>query len=240
VWLITCRDQQHAASGAARVILDSFVRSGERQFALALSGGRIAPVLFRELVYQSERRGTRFAEADFFWTDERCVRPDHEESNFYLAKTGLLDPLGVPAEHIHRLRGEWPPEQAAESANEDWTGWVHRRPDPSRAMDCIILGVGEDGHVASLFPSNMGQDLADHSPFRAVVGPKPPPQRLTMGYPLLWTARQVVVLAAGKGKAEIVTLSLSGKRDTPLSRVVHGREGRETVILTHATPGNGV
>ncbi|MBX3747865.1 MAG: 6-phosphogluconolactonase [Verrucomicrobiae bacterium] len=236
VWIIACRDDRHAASEAARTLLDAFVLDGERDFALALSGGRIAPILGSELARQAELRNTPFAEADFFWADERCVRPDHPESNYRVAKTSLLDRLAVAPARIHRLLGELPPDQAVIRANADWAQWAERRGPQREVLDCVLLGVGEDGHVASLFPDNLPSDLVSTLPFHSVVGPKPPPQRLTLGYPMLWNARRVIVLATGDGKAAVVRDSLAGRLESPLARVLHGRIGKPTVVITHAPP----
>jgi 6-phosphogluconolactonase/glucosamine-6-phosphate isomerase/deaminase len=85
--------------------------------------------------------------------------------------------------------------------------------------------------VASLFPGNMKVDLEASRAFRAVRGTKPPPDRLTAGYPVLWEAGVVVVLATGRGKEEVVMGSVEGRLDTPLARVLMGRGGRETRVV---------
>ncbi|MGE4180798.1 MAG: 6-phosphogluconolactonase [Limisphaerales bacterium] len=222
-----------AAAEAAGSVLDAFVRAGEGDFGLALSGGRAAEVFFGELVRQSRLRGVDLAAADFFWCDERCVPPDHEDSNFRGARRALLEPLGVPEARIHRLEGERDPAAGAERALEDWRDWIRGRRDRGRApaWDCAVLGVGEDGHVASLFPDNLERDLAATAVFRAVRGPKPPPDRLTAGYRLLWEALTVVVLATGRGKESVVRASLGGAAGTPLAHVLRGRVGRETRVV---------
>ncbi len=224
---------ERAAAEAAGSVLDALVRAGEGDFALALSGGRVAPLFFGELIRQSRRRGVDLAAADFFWCDERCVPPDHADSNYREARRELLEPLQVKADRIHRLAGELVPGEGAERAMEDWVRWVEGREGRGRrgAWDCAVLGVGEDGHVASLFPGNMKQDLESGLAFRAVRGPKPPPDRLTAGYPLLWEAGELVVLATGRAKEEVVLGSVAGGLDTPLARVLKGRSGRETRVV---------
>lgn len=230
-WRIRCRHDRHAASEAARLILDAWVRAGEKDFALALSGGRIAPVLYGELVRQSEARNSSLAGADFFWADERCVGVQHEESNYRVARASLLEPLRVPAERIHRMPGDLPPDRGVERMTREWEAWIKRRGPGRGWLDLVVLGVGEDGHVASLFPGNLPADLGSRAPFLSVVGPKPPPQRLTMGYRLLWEARLVMVLVTGTGKEEVVRKTLGGREDTPLGRVLRGRVDRETVLV---------
>ncbi len=231
-WIIDCRDEEHAAGEAARVVLDAFVRAGERDFALALSGGRIAPTFFAALIRESRRRRSPLDLADFFWADERCTPPDHPESNYRVARTHLLEPLGVELARVHRIPGELTPAEAARRASDDWLAGQRRGGDGEASLDCLVLGVGEDGHVASLFPGNLAADLAaDRPPFRAVVGPKPPPDRITMGYPMLWNASLLVVLAPGNGKREIVQASLRGTSATPLHHVLRLRSERRTAIL---------
>lgn len=231
-WQVSCRDDGHAAGEAARVILDAFVRARERQFAVALSGGRTAPRLYAELVAQSARRGAALGDAEFFFADERCVAADHPESNYRVARSSLFEPLGSSGAKVHRLEGELPPETGAARANADWEAFRVRRGRSAAGLDCVVLGVGEDGHVASLFPGNMEQDLELSVAFHAVTGPKPPPRRLTMGYPLLWEARLVVILATGAGKETVLTEAIRGGTSTPLGRVIAGRRGRETVMVT--------
>ncbi len=233
VWTTHAPDDATAAAEAAGSVLDAFVRAGERDFGLALSGGRVAPVFFGELVRQAGLRGVDLGVADFFWCDERCVPPDHEDSSFRVARGELLEPLGVSEERIHRLEGELAPASGAERALDDWRAWTLGRRKRGRpaAWDCAVLGVGEDGHVASLFPDNLEEDLAAPAAFRAVRGPKPPPDRLTAGYRLLWEALTVVVLATGRGKEAVVRASLDGTAGTPLARVLKGRVGRDTRVV---------
>ncbi len=234
-WRAACGSDAAAAREAARAVLDARVRSGTAPFSLALSGGRIAPVLYAELVAQSRRRGVDLRDVDYFWADERCVAPEHSESNFHVAREALLGPLDVSFARVHRLEGEMNPAEAALRADRAWRAW--RVWIPAEDMEgtgpsCVILGVGEDGHVASLFPGNLAADLAVATPFAAVVGPKPPPQRLTMTYRLLWQADLVVVLATGDGKAAVVEAALAGDTALPLTRVLAGRRSRSTQIFT--------
>ena len=230
-WIVACRDAHHAAHEAARIVLDAFVRAGERNFGLALSGGRIAPRFLAALLEESHRRHAPLGQADFFWADERCVPVDDPENNFRVARTALLEPLEVVPSHVHRLAGELAPAEAVARANADWESWLSRTRHRDPSPDLVVLGVGEDGHIASLFPQNLHADLASEAPFHFVIGPKPPPGRLTMGYPMLWKARIVVVLAPGPAKRPIIAASLRGELDLPLARVLLGRAQRETTLL---------
>jgi 6-phosphogluconolactonase len=233
--VVACPDEISAAAEAARRVLAVLRAATSRGGTpgLALSGGRIARRFFEELVARAVSEGVDLKSVDFFWADERCVPPEDALANFATAREALLEPARVPTRRVHRLEGELDPALAVARATADWRAWQSARGEADPGLDLVVLGVGEDGHVASLFPANLKADLAATEPFRAVTGPKPPPRRLTMGYPMLWEAGRVVVLATGPGKEAVVDGSLSGQIDTPLSRVLAGRDarGRPTVVV---------
>ncbi|MCC6231816.1 MAG: 6-phosphogluconolactonase [Verrucomicrobiales bacterium] len=227
-----CGTDEAAAREAARSLLDARVTWGGETFGVALSGGRIAASFYGCLVAQSARRGVDLRKVDYFWADERCVPPDHADSNYRTARETLLGPLGVAPERVHRLEGEREPAEAVVRAVSDWRRWQALQHSAPAAPQVVVLGVGEDGHVASLFPGNLGADLRVDAPFATVVGPKPPPQRLTMTYPMLWQAPLVIVLATGEGKGAVVDAALAGSPDLPLTRVLAGRRARLTHLFT--------
>lgn len=233
---LAVRDDAEVARMAAGLVLDARVNTRGSDFGLALSGGRIAPVFFGELLRQAGLRGLDLGGLDYFWADERAVPPDHVDSNYRVFRETFLARCSVPAARVHRWQSELPPAAAVAAALADWDTWVARRAQRPPAFDLVVLGVGEDGHIASLFPENLLVDLDARAWFRAVIGSKPPPQRLTLGYPLLWSASLVLVLATGAGKDAVVRGSLDGSRDLPLARVLRGREatGRPTVVLAPA------
>lgn len=210
--------------------------SSGRVFALALSGGRIARNFCSALAAQIRSNGLAVQNLHFFWSDERCVPPEDAESNFRLAKDSLLRPLGIPAPQIHRLEGEKPPEQAFSNAVADLrqlVSWTDGQP----VLDLVLLGMGEDGHVASLFPGEPAQMVADPAVFRRVTAVKPPPLRLTLGYRAIAAARNVWVLASGAGKAGALAESLQPNGRTPLARVLQMRAA--TRIYSDIPDGSG-
>jgi len=241
---------------------------------VALSGGRITQKFFAAVVEQAKVRKIGDgstpsfpSNAHFFWADERCVPPDDPESNFRLANELLFTPLKIPERQIHRIRGELPPETAAEIASQDIRRVVsiyegeRDRPGRSSArpraehfaqeekpmtrtasaapetgvlpiLDLIFLGMGEDGHVASLFPAEMEAAIADQAIYRVVKNsPKPPPNRVTLGYDAIAAARQVWVLVSGAGKEEALRESLHSGGRTPLGRVTQFRT-RKTLVFS--------
>jgi len=202
-------------------------------YTVALSGGRVAQKFFAAVAEKGRTRLELFINVHFFWADERCVPPDHADSNYLVAETELLKPLNIPLYQIHRLGGELEPPAGAARAVRELADVTDITAPTVPKLDLIFLGMGEDGHVASLFPGD--DDMANPAWFRPVIGPKPPPQRLTMGYGLLAAAKEVWVLASGKAKAEALKDSLEGPDKTPLGRVLAARS--RTTIFSDINAG---
>lgn len=236
--LVTFADDRALANAAATDWLQEVAVTGDRRgpFCVALSGGRIARQFF--LAVASAGRAGGLVKGvppgeqgcvHFFWSDERCVPSDHPESNFALAHECWLGPLGIPAERIHRIRGEALPGQAAAEAEGELRRFAAVEGGRQPVLDLVFLGLGEDGHIASLFPGESEAVMASPAVYRPVIAAKPPPQRITLGYAAIAVARQVWVLVSGAGKAGALRASLSGSGQTPLARVL--RQRRHTRIL---------
>jgi 6-phosphogluconolactonase len=214
------------SQAAATAWLDDLaptIRAGKPYF-VALAGGRITLKFFGAVIESSKRSGVSLAEVHFFWGDERCVPPNHPESNFAAANQHFLQPLGIAQDKIHRIPGELPPDEAAAAA----TGEINRIVPPTAGgqpkLDLIFLGLGEDGHVASLFPGQSETVPSKRTVYRSVRNsPKPPPERVTLNYGAIASARQVWVLASGTGKAVALSKSLQNAGQTPLARVLQSR-----------------
>jgi 6-phosphogluconolactonase len=165
-------------------------------FTVALTGGGAAKDVYPLL---------RFADVEWpkvhvFWGDERCVPPDHADSNHRLAREAFL--AHVPAV-VHRMRGEDDPDAAARAYDDELRSVC----GAERALDVVHLGVGPDGHVCSLFP---GHALLDDARFVAWLddSPKPPPRRVTLGMPALAAARAIWFLVGGRSKEQPVREAL--------------------------------
>ena len=230
-----------AAAGdwLALLIENAKQSSREKPFTIALSGGRIARDFFSETVRQASasrevKRQEIFKNVHFFWADERCVPPTDPESNYKVAKELLFEPLKIPDSQIHRIRGEENESLALRQAVED-IGSVAAGAPP--VLELIFLGMGEDGHVASLFPGEPAEVMASPDVYRAVTAVKPPPRRITLGYGVLTAARRAWVLASGKGKEQALRESLAAQGKTPLARVLRSRPGKETRIYTDVMAG---
>lgn len=156
----------------------------------------------------------------FFFGDERCVPPDSDRSNYRMARETLFDPLGIEPSRVFRMHGEAPPRTAADEYADVLGGeFASGRGWPR--FDLIFLGLGPDGHTASLFPKTRALEERARSVVANRV-PKFREWRLTLTYPVLNAARRVIFLAAGEEKAEAATAILTrsrGWRELPAARV---------------------
>ena len=172
------------------------------RFTVALSGGGAPQLLFRRLAADPFVELIPWEQTHVFWGDERCVPPDDPGSNYRSAREALLDHVPLPAGQIHRVRGEWPPEQAAQ-AYEDELHQVFGSGRPR--FDLILLGLGDDGHTASLFPDSPTLEEKERLVVPAVAQyENRPAERVTFTLPLLNHARQIMFLVTGTAKADIL------------------------------------
>jgi 6-phosphogluconolactonase len=224
--LISFASANELAARAASAWLDeieSAKRAG-KMHCVALSGGRITQKFFAATVEQAKARAVSFERVHFFWADERCVPPTDPESNFKLANDLLFAPLKIPANQIHRIRGEDSPQAAAKLAKEELRRIARAEKSGQPALDLIFLGMGEDGHVASLFPGAPPEVLNCAVPFLAIENsPKPPPRRISLSYAAITAARQVWVLVSGAGKEAALRESLLPGDQTSLAKVIQSR-----------------
>jgi 6-phosphogluconolactonase len=166
------------------------------RFTIALSGGGTPRMVFEHFRGHVRIDGSKW---HIFWSDERCVPPDDPESNYRMARESFLDHVDILPENIHRLRGEADPVSEAARYEADIRQTVPGSPIPQ--FDLILLGMGDDGHTASLFPGTEALKETE----RLVVAnyvPQKSSWRLTFTYPLINAARDVLILVSGAGKAE--------------------------------------
>ncbi|MGD0350916.1 MAG: 6-phosphogluconolactonase [Verrucomicrobiota bacterium] len=221
--------------------IESANRAG-KPHCVALSGGRITQKFFAAVVEQAKTRKigdgdtpSLPANVHFFWADERCVPPDDKESNFRLANELLFVPLKIYESQIHRIHGELPPESAAAQAAAEISKITPLNQSGQPVLDLIFLGMGEDGHVASLFAGEPEEVISRKAVYCAVKNsPKPPPNRVTLGYAAIAAARRVWVLVSGAGKETALRKSLCANGHTPLARVTQFRT--QTRIFTDFRP----
>ncbi len=190
-----------AAEDFCRRVMQA-VSSGKR-FACALSGGSTPRVLFEALAWggiPSRLSATMWQSVHFFWGDERCVPPDHPDSNYRMAHELLLSKVCLPASNIHRIRGELGAIPAAEAYELELRRFFQLAQGERPAFDLIYLGLGEDGHIASLFPGSTAL-LESSRMVAAAPTEKPGIDRVTLTLPVINSAACVAFLVAGSGKA---------------------------------------
>jgi 6-phosphogluconolactonase len=165
--------------------------------SVMLAGGSTPRAVYRHL---AQTQGLPWEKVEIYFGDERSVPPGDSQSNYRMARESLLDAVPIPPAQVHRLLAERPDREAA--ADE------YARLLPER-LDLVILGVGEDGHTASLFPGSSALKERVRKVL-AVVGPKAPLQRLTVTPPVIAAARVKIILVSGAGKAGAVAQALEG------------------------------
>ena len=213
-----------AAAGAWLDEIESANRAGKTH-CVALSGGRITQKFFASAVEQGRVRKISFANVHFFWADERCVPPTDPDSNFKMAGEFLFSPLKISAEKIHRLRGEDSPAAAVQNAEAELRRVVSTVKNNQPVLDLILLGMGEDGHIASLFPNATPEILNCAASFLSVDNsPKPPPCRISLSYSAIAAAQKVWALVSGAGKENAFRESIRPGGRTPLAKVVQLRD----------------
>jgi 6-phosphogluconolactonase len=228
---------REAAARMAKVIRDAI--DARRTAAIALSGGSSPLPAYRKLAAEP---GIDWSKVDVFWIDERAVPPGDERSNFGHAKSTLLDPAGVPAERVHRMHGDARDLDAAAREYEAALRGAIRCFDRGvPQLDLAVMGIGDDGHTASLFPGRPEVAVTD----RLVVS-VPPPQhvephvaRITCTPPVIEAARAIVVIATGRSKngpLERTWLISGSASDTP-ARILRDARGAVSWIIDRAAGG---
>jgi len=223
-------DEKTLADSVAEQWISDLEKTGNGAYFAALSGGRIARRFFQSIAGISGAFPRVLDRVHFFWADERCVAPNHPESNFGLAQDHLVSPLKLSTDRIHRIRGEIGGSESASEAELDLRRLVPADPNGRCVLDMVFLGMGEDGHVASLFPGVSDGSIQSSAMYRTVMATKPPPVRITLTYEAIAAARQVWILASGPNKEAALRNSLSPEGLTPLAKVLGIRQ--ETVIFT--------
>ena len=215
-----------AAQRIAQVIRQAIDRNGRASVALA--GGTTPRAVYRRLAKLGE---IPWEKLDVYFGDERAVSPDDPQSNYRMARESLLDAVPIPSAQVHRM--------PAERADREATAAEYAAHLPQR-LDLIILGIGEDGHTASLFPGSAA--LQERRRKVVVVeGSKPPPWRLTVTPPVISQALEKIVLASGSGKAGAVAQALEGPDEPDRCPAQLARDGtwildRAAAAALHAKP----
>lgn len=188
---------------------------GLSAFRLSLCGGSTPREIYAAL---AARKGIDWARVLLSFGDERCVPADHADSNYRMVKEALLDPAGVPGGSVMRMAGEMAPEEAAQRYDGQLTKLAALAGEPIFVHDLVLLGMGDDGHTASLFPGTTALEETERSAVANYV-PKFDSWRLTLTYPVINAAREVAFLVKGEQKRPVVDEVLAGGSPHPAERV---------------------
>lgn len=224
--IVVVPDAAALADEAARRIEKAALAVGAgRPATVALAGGSTPKVAYQHL----GGRCVAWAKLRLFFGDERCVPPDDAASNFGMVRRAFLDRVYFPPENVHRIHGELQPEAAATLAEAELRSEFVVTGVPR--FDLMLLGVGADGHTASLFPGAAELEVTDRL-FVPVHRPDlPQPWRVSMTLPVLNASHHVMFLAADGAKAEVIARAVAGDHDLPAGRV-RPADGTLTWILT--------
>jgi 6-phosphogluconolactonase len=198
--------------------------SKRRPCTIALSGGSTPELLF-SLLGDHFSKSADWEYAHFFWGDERCVAPDNSDSNYGMARRKLFDKIEIPSSNIHRIRGEESSEAEAERYSEEIIKFTESRSELP-CFDLMVLGLGEDGHTASIFPGSkrlLESPKLCESAFHPVTNQK----RVTMTGNVINNSARVVFLVTGKKKAAIV------------EKIIRKKEGYDNFPASFIVPLHG-
>ena len=197
-------------------VSEAACRAGGR-FTVAVSGGSMCRLLLGRLPDETWRQQFEWPRWHVFFSDERACPPDDEASNYHQVRLALLDQVSISRSNVHRMRGE---AADLDAAADEYSTLLAATLAQARAtaprLDCLLLGVGENGHTASLFPSTAALSVTDRWATRG-RGDYPPYDRITLTYPTINAAASVALLVTGANKAHALRATAEG--NTPVARV---------------------
>jgi len=227
------------SAAAAKLFADTVLAAvASRGLArVAISGGSTPKAMLELLADPSQPFASSipWSKLQLFWVDERCVPPAHPESNYGMTLAAMLSKVPLPAENVHRMEGELDPEEASWRYEAEIRNKFKLEGAETPTFDLILLGMGPDGHTASLFPHTEGLDemaricIANHVPQKDVW-------RLTLTWPVITQGRSVAFLIEGAEKAEIVGTVFTGAYDpeTYPAQLIRPANGKLTLLLDAA------
>ncbi len=231
--LVRCHDSEDISRKAAELFVQLAAESisSRGRFTVALSGGSTPKILYTRLagIVEIPWKGIHL-----FWGDERCVPPDHRDSNYRMTREALLDRAPIPAANVHRIRGEDPQPESAALDYEREIRNVFGASESWPRFDLVFLGMGDDGHTASLFPGTSALKVTD----RLVVSnyvEKFAANRITFTAPLINHASHIAFLISGDSKAIPLKAVLQGARQPDIypSQLIQPVEGKLTLFVDH-------
>ncbi len=227
------------AEAAAELFADAVVKAAQARGVarVAISGGTTPKAMFALLADASQpfAKQVPWDKLELFWVDERCVPPDDAESNYRMTREALLSKVPLAAERVHRMEGELEPEVAAARYEAAIRNGFKLEGAETPTFDLVLLGMGDDGHTASLFPHTEALDEMSHIVVANYV-PQKDTWRITLTWPVINQARQVAFLIEGAGKAQVLHDVLLGAYEPERypSQIIRPASRRLTFLLDAA------
>ncbi len=230
--IIVAYDRSELAETAANIFTSTAKEcvTQKNLFTVAISGGSTPRDMHKLLAEEPYGSAIPWDKTHIFWVDERCVGVDDPASNFGLAKKDFLKRIPILLEHIHPMPGEIAPEEGVKNYQGEMQKVFQTREEDFPIFDLIFLGMGEDGHTASLFPGAKSPGAPDRW-VTAVKGGNPNVYRLTLTYDVLNRAQRVYFLVSGKKKAPIVKTVLENKDVRLPAQKIQPVKGKLTWLL---------
>jgi 6-phosphogluconolactonase len=219
-------DKSTLAVEAGRFLVATLVKTIAElgKASIVLAGGKTPRAVYEILPSIAREARLDWQNVHLFWGDERCVPPDHPESNFRMVNESLLRHIDIPPENIHRIMAEHTPEKAAAHYCEEIRRFFQLKESDVPVFDLLLLGLGPDGHIASIFPGSSAEIERDRL-VTAVHVEKLQTDRITLTLPVLSNASAICILVSGGEKSEIVKTAIEGGGGVlPVHRLhpVHG------------------
>lgn len=214
---------------------------------VAISGGTTPKAMFALLASEPFLKRVPWDKLDLYWVDERCVGPEDADSNYRMTREALLSKVPLPAERIHRMEGELKPEEAAARYEAAIRNGFRLEGAETPTFDLVLLGMGDDGHTASLFPHTEALNEMSHIVVANHV-PQKDTWRITLTWPVINQGREVAFLIEGAAKAQVLHEVFQGayQPETYPSQIIRPASGKLTLLLDAAAaaklpePANGV
>jgi 6-phosphogluconolactonase len=227
------------AQAGAQLFLDAALKAAKARGVarIAISGGTTPKTMFALLADPAGPflKQVPWGEIDLYWVDERCVPPDNSESNYRMTREAMLSKVPLPLERVHRMEGELDPEVAAARYESTIRNTFKLEGAETPTFDLVLLGMGDDGHTASLFPHTDALNEMSH-----IVVPNHVLQkdtwRITLTWPVINQGRQVAFLIEGAGKAQVLHDVFLGpyQPETYPSQLIRPASGRLSLLLDAA------
>lgn len=238
---VVCQDANEVSRKGAELLLKLAreAAAANRRLSVALSGGSTPKTMFEMLSAEPLRGQVPWTIVDLFWGDERCVPPDHKDSNYRMTKEALLDKAPIPPANIRRIPAEEkPPSAAAEKYQRTLADYFSLKTGQLPRFDLVYLGMGDDGHTASLFPGTKALGETQRFVTQNFVD-KFQSYRVTLTADAINNGKNVVFLLAGEGKAGRLKEVLEGPRDPDRlpSQMIHPADGKLVFILDRGAAG---